>query len=299
MAWKRIEQKQVICTPKLAKEFAEMEPAPNDRPKSDRRCEGIRGWVLSGSFRSCEWASVYCAETKKTYRVNGKHTSTVLAEMNGTAPKNLPISLGRYHADTLRDVAALYATFDHKGGMRSTGDINFAFAASSEDVAEVHKRTINTCTTGIAYATWEGNYNTKPAEERALLMLEHKNFVVWFNQNIGDRTTSNAHIHRGPVVAAMFRSFQKSQKAATEFWMEVLTESNTIPQSPSRKLSRHLLTSTVRSIRATGGTAKMKDGRKIEGYHSLYCRCLHAWNAFRRNATTDLKYYEGDTPDVV
>lgn len=299
MAWKLTEQKSVRYTHALGTEFSEMEPAPNDRPKRDWRCEQIRSALQSGVFRTCEWASCYCKETKKTYRINGKHTSTVLSEMNGNAPKGLQIIVERFEADTLRDVAHLYSTFDRRGSSRSTGDINVAFSASVPELAEMKQRLVSLCVTGMSYATWEENGKYRPAEERALLVVENKDFLLWFEKVVGERTSSNCHLSRGPVVAAMFKTWQKSHKAATDFWEEVISESNSSAQSPSRKLSRHLLTSTVRSIRSTGTGAKMKDGRKIEGFHSLYCRCLHAWNAYRRNATTDLKYYEGDTPDVV
>jgi hypothetical protein len=84
MSWKMIgEPKTRKLTKGLAEEFAGMPPAPHDRPLNSTRCAVLKTAFDLGKFRTCEWAKAYCEETKTTYRINGKHTSTVLASYNG------------------------------------------------------------------------------------------------------------------------------------------------------------------------------------------------------------------------
>jgi hypothetical protein len=99
-------------TKKLAAEFAEMDPAPRDRPLSERRLSVYRSLWSRGLFRPCTWARAYCAETGGLYRVNGKHTSTLLAGLSEIP--EFYVTVEDYQCDTLEDVAHLYGTFDSR-----------------------------------------------------------------------------------------------------------------------------------------------------------------------------------------
>ena len=69
-------------TRSLVKEFVEMDPAPNDRPLSEKRLQVYRRILADHQFRPCVWASVFCKDTNCDYRVNGKHTSLMLSGAN-------------------------------------------------------------------------------------------------------------------------------------------------------------------------------------------------------------------------
>ncbi len=284
MAWTHLEKPSMVrCTKSLASEFATMDPAPHDRVFRPSIATHLKSSIEEGRFRLADFASVACKETGKTYRVNGKHTSTVLSEMNGHFPKDLWAIVEKYQADTLQDVASLYATFDHMKSIRNRGDINKAFAAANPDLAEVPIKLINVSASGIAYSMWEDGYASHDAEECAALLCANPDFVLWTYFLLKGDSKKLRHMTRRSVFAAMFKTFNRSQKASTEFWEMVRDESHPTNSHPTRKLSRHLLTHSMRH--------RDEYGKDCDSWHSMYARCLHAWNAFRTGSTTDLKYY--------
>lgn len=294
MGWRHAEKPTTVkCTRALVKEFAEMEGAPHDRNLSATRQGFIKSMVVEGRFRLADFASVKCNATGKTYRVNGKHTSMVLNELNGEFPRDLFAIVERYEADNLEDVAKLYATFDHRRCVRSTADINKSFAATHPDLAEIAHRIINTCATGLAYSLWEDSYCQHESDERAALLLAHPQFVMWVHFLIQGHNANRHPLMRGAVVGAMFRCFSKNQKQATDFWELVRDESHPNNLHPTRTLSRWLNKHAMR----TG--AKKSPGQ--DSPRGMYVRCIHAWNAFREgvDSLSELKYFTGiKTPTV-
>lgn len=268
----------------LATKYRDMEPCPGDRTRNESRCVKYHDAILEGTFRTVEWASCTCLETGKTYRVNGKHTSFVMAEMNGTLPKNIWCLESKYLADTLSDVAELYATFDNSRTVRKVSDTNRAFARSCSELNDVTDTTINQCTAGIIYALHPLTRGKFTQEQRARLMIKNIPFVLWFSGIIPD-SASCKHFRRSAVVGAMLQSFLKDREASTTFWSEVRDGTNPEATAPSRVLERFLI--------ATRGKANSDE---------VYAKCIHAWNAFRRNVKTHgcLKWYpQAERPEAV
>ena len=284
MAWHMIgEPKTRKLTKSLADEFSGMTPAPHDRALNSTRANVVRVAFEQGKFRTCEWASAYCEQTKQKYRINGKHTSTVLSSMNGMFPKDVSIILEHYHCDTLEDVAALYSTFDTRSSVRSAGDINRIYAAICPELDNISGRVISVCVTGIAFSLLEDSYRHRSAEERAQLIVGNVEFILWVAGIVPQKNNSIGHIFRGPVVAAMLKTWNKSKNAATEFWTAVRDETGSKPDSADRKLAKFLITSR---LQPRGGTEfKSASGRET------YVKCLHAWNAWRKGEPTSLAYH--------
>jgi hypothetical protein len=295
MAWKMVGEPKVRrVTRTLSDEFSQMTPAPNDRHIGPTRSSIIRRAFDMKRFRTCEWASAYCAETKQTYRVNGKHTSTILSSMNGEFPKDLSVIVEHYHCDTLEDVASLYATFDIRACGRSTGDINRSYAASVPELANLTGRIINLAVTGISYALWEETYCQHPPEDRAQLAVANKEFVVWLDEIMGSANAAPyKHLRRSPVVAVMFMSYKKSKAAATEFWTAVRDETGAKPDLPDRRLAKLLLTGALHHRKAD-------PSKKSILSREMLVKCIHYWNAWRRKETTTAPYYaDAKTPAPV
>jgi hypothetical protein len=287
---------ELVGTPKtekvtqsLAIKFRDMEPVPHDRPLNPRRIDAYRKMLAVGLFRPVQWATVHCSETQATYRVNGKHTSNLFAEYE-ELPQPIHATIEHYHCDDLDDVARLYATFDSRTQVRTTNDINRAFAAIDPDLAEIQTRIINLCVTGIAYVQVGDRYTTKPAAERAECLLDESNkvFIKWAAEVLATKNDSTQHLWRSPVVGAMFASYQKSRKAANEFWLAVRDGTGASPKAPDRVLNKFLLTKFVMN----GGVCTSRSAKSLCGPREMYVKCLHAWNAWRRDTTTDLKYHE-------
>ncbi len=268
-----------------------MEAAPDDRPMSELRLRVYEKLVKEGDFRPVTWASAYCKETGATYRVNGKHTSTLFSGLEPLPELYAVVEV--YECEELRDVARLYSTFDSKMQSRTVADINRSFASCVPQLAEVDSRTINTCTPAIWYSRLQDGYGHIQPQERAEALLENWNFVVWVFELLGHNNSGlKSCLKRMPVVAAMFSTYQKHPNLAEKFWTAVRDETGEKPTDPDRKLSRFLLTSGL--IRQDRASRKL-----IVPAREFFVKCLHSWNAWREGQPTSLAYHaNAPVPDV-
>ena len=286
---------ELVGTPKtekvtqsLAVSFRDMDPVPHDRPLNPKRVDAYRKMLAAGLFRPVQWATVHCNETQATYRVNGKHTSNLFAEYE-QLPQPIHATIEHYHCDDLDDVARLYATFDSRTQVRTTNDINRAFAAIDEDLAELPAKIINLCVTAIAYCKHADSYTKVAAAERAECLLDehNKKFISWVHELLGNSGNRDASrlLWRSPVVAAMYATHSKSRRDANEFWLAVRDGTGPTPKTPDRVLNRYLLSKAVIGSRNTSHSSRLAAPRE------MFVKCLHAWNAWRRDVATDLKYH--------
>jgi hypothetical protein len=285
MPWELIDSKVQEMTKSLIREFSEMEPAPADRILSERRLQVYERLVRSMQFRPCVWAKVVCEETDTTYRVNGKHTAVLFSRLFDEFPDQ-QVVVEFYKCQTLEDVGRLYGTFDSSIVSRSSSDINKAFAATIQELANVPRKILDRCATGISiglsgcsFHAGTSGIGTPP--ERAERLLEFPDFVLWVESMISD-PTKFGHLCRVGVVAAMFSTYQKCKKDASIFWAAVREENGDKPNDPDRQLARWLLTTSVRSS-SEGNIPKSRRADARE----MYVRCIHCWNAWRRGE--DLK----------
>lgn len=301
--WKTSEKpRTIIATPFLVKEFDEMEPAPYDRPMSERRLQVYERIWRAGEFRTVVWASATCGETNNTYRINGKHTSRMLSGKTAKELEEHPlhVTVERYFCDKLSDVANLYNTFDSQLASRSNRDVNMAFAAAI-GMASVPTRHIHNTVSAAAYLKWtESELRKIGAAEKAEELMDRQHFVKWLIEVLpssgGGRThgvNSHLHLHRTPVVTAMMSTYDRAgPHLAKQFWVSVRDESAADRNDASRTLARYLVRTSLR-----GGNAK--DARKVVPFREMYVKCLHAWNAWRRKETTNLNYFPAaDIPEV-
>jgi hypothetical protein len=288
--------KNVRVTKALATEFRDMTPAPADRELSQQRIEAYRKAIEIGIFRpTVDWCSAYCEETKSQYRVNGKHTSTLLSSLD-SIPSEMTACISEYRCETMDDVAKLYATFDTNEQMRRAGDIYRIFAAIDPTTSSLSSRVVSLCVSGVAFRSYESRYtNSTTAAGRAEYLLDGtvRQFASWLSDIVGKK--GSRHVHRVPAVAAMFATWSKCRKDATEFWTAIIEETGLSPTLPDRKLAKYLITHTVNSGRGASRNAVSTRAAPRE----VYVKCLIAWNAYRAGATTDLKFYpHAKTPAV-
>lgn len=264
-----------------------MDKVQHERPLSERRLMVYERLFREGSFRPVTWAKAFCRETKGWYRVNGQHTSNLLFSWKDKLPEFF-VTVEEYECDTLEDVAKLYATFDSKMQSRSSNDIYNSFASTIPELAAIPSRTINKSVSGMAYYTWGTDQHSKQPAERAELLLDYPEFVLWLNSltsNIEreERGTS-AILYRAPVIAAMFGTWQKTKGDATKFWTAVRDETDPSPGMPTRKLAKFLARTGV-NMGSGARHLRKADNREF------FVKCLHAWNAWRGDETTNLNYY--------
>jgi hypothetical protein len=292
MAWVlRTKPLNVKASRKLAERFDTMTPCPHDRPMKSQILDMLDRAIKEDQLRGMVWAEAYCKATGETYRINGKHTSHKLVQCNGDLKTWPFVTVEEYDCDTMEDVADLYCTFDPGRSARNSNDVNRIYLATNPELADVPGRIFSLAVTAVSYATWEDRYSTHDARERAQLALATPAFPVWLATIINSADAAKM-LKRGPVAACMFRCWQKSQKAANEFWTAVRDGSDPAAVSPSRRLQKFLLI-TCGSNRSPGGKTRAMP-------REFYVRSIHAWNAWRRGETTDLKYFPAaKTPAVI
>lgn len=294
MSWKMSEKpRTVLASKSLIEEFIEMEPAPYDRPLSERRMMVYERILRAGNFRVVTWASAHCLETNCTYRVNGKHTSLMLSKLD-----KLPefyVTLERYTCDTLKDVGKLYNTFDSSLSSRTTSDINAAFASTIAELKDIPLRLINLTVAASAYLKWTDNElrRVSPAEKAEQLM-DRTGFVHWLRKVIPgisfkSSNTLTKHLLRGPVAAAMMSTYDKAPRIAEQFWVMVRDESSPDRDDATRILARFLVRAALAS-----GDARHGPEKKMVGFQEMYVKCIRAWNSFRTGEPTTLQYRAKD-----
>lgn len=286
--WKMTEKpRTILANPGLVDEFVRMEPAPYDRPLSERRMMIYERILAQGAFRPVVWASATCYETNATYRVNGKHTSLLLSRL--TKLPDFYVTVERWGCDTLQDVGNLYNTYDSSLATRNASDINMAFAATIPGLRGIPGKLINYTVSAAAYLKWnESEIRKVSPAERAEELLDRHDFTIWLRDIITstntERQSNSRPILRTPVVTAMMATYDRAPNVAKEFWTEVREESAPKKDDPTRVLARYLVRAVLQGGRGT-------TTRQVVGFREVYVKCLHAWNAYRSGESTALQYY--------
>ena len=255
MVWVLVERPKTIkVTKRNATELAEMDSPAMDRPLRERRLNVYRRELNSGNFRPVSWAKAYCRETKTWYRINGQHTSTLFSSVDKLSEfQELFAVVEEYDCDTLEDVSRLWSTFDSQAQTRNATEINRAFVASIGEIAEYagNTRFTNLVVGGLCFYQSPATVGVIGGlADRAELLFDHVEEYKWLLTVLTGKGNSNAKIlQRVPVVACMVGSFNKSRKAANEFWNAVKDATGTEPGLPDRVLNRWLLENAVVSGR--------------------------------------------------
>lgn len=273
MAWKQSEPYSLVpVTDGLLDQFVKMESCPGDRPMSDKRVEYLKNEINAGRFRGATLASVYCRETGKVYRVNGKHTVMALmdSDRNGTM-----LQLEKFVADNLSDVADLYSTFDAAVNSRRSSDVNSSVCAAHPHLANLSTRTRNWLIAGLAFAKWGSNCFAKPPLARAKLVEGEDGLCTWILSTIDMiHVRKRSAFARYPVIGAMVNTWRKDSEFAKQFWPQVFDHDETDPASGYTMLAVYIL----RACAFDGSKSINRVNPRC-----LYIASIKIWNAIRAN----------------
>lgn len=218
------------------------------------------------------------------YLVNGQH------QCNGVVAANKPVKVvfEKYLCDTMDDVSLLYEQFDnHK--TRSLQNL-VTMKQDALGIIEWPSKIANLTVTGAAMK--EGKFNASKHVKVSLLpeYLRHGKFLRKLLTDIpsGSWAKECAHLMRGPVVSAIFTTWEKSQSDSERFWIAVRDGEGLKRTEPQHKLRDFLKESNFDRGRGAVGGA-----RRTVNQHEMTSRCITAWNAFRKGQSTDLKYFPG------
>lgn len=288
---RKINKTNVPLTMTLAEDFATMPrwqvhgTAQGERSLSRHRVAQLRREHEAGRFRDPEWSVAWFGGKK--FRMNGQHSSTMLAELNGSFPRGMEVSIVEYLCETEEDLLALFQSFDPPWSSRDAR----AYAgsriavepllASNEDVTrDIALRSGS----AMAFHSRGASARTS-ARERAQIIHEDPAFVVAHAPYAKGSMGLNRLWSVG-VGAAMYGTWEAAATATGErdtdgwsaFWWPVFHETDPNTESMTRVLARFLRQGKGR-----------KDNTK-EQMRMTYVKCLRAWNAWRQGKTSPMPY---------
>ncbi len=276
---------------------------PGERELKTARVKFLKDHVKLGSFVGPGWAVATSRVTGERYRINGQHSSTMLASLTPEAfPQGLLATIDYFMFDSLReDSPGLFNLFDHPRAARTDTDYMGIHRAAHEDLSDIDNPFLVKTTNGIAFlaktrreelrkrleAGLESPTSEVTAEEVAKLInhrdhgtffheARYREFAIWLWQWHG--TKNAAFINRAGIVSEILNDWEKSVPIATEFWRNVMFEDVADSEDDSRQCAEALRVMGVKR------QAKQEDFQK---------RARRHWNRYHRIRELESKKAQG------
>lgn len=260
-------------TQDLAIQFRALDASPTERDLNPSRLRMLREKAENGLLINFHWATANV--NGKVMRVNGQHSSTMLADLNGEFPQGLKVHLDEYEVDGLNGLTSLFRQFDDRKSGRSSADVAGAFHKLEPNLQDVPPPTGKLGIEGINYykTNVEGTSSLKGDEQYSLFHESTlHSFLKWIGELFSIKTPE---LRRPAVVAAMYGTFDKNEKAAREFWESVARGGDEYEtNAPATVLDEWLKKAK------TGELDTLKPGQ-------YYLGCIYAWNAYLQKRTIE------------
>ena len=265
----------------LAK-FLAYPPSPTELDRKDKRVKHLRDKAERGLLIPFQWS---IAEFNgMTYRMNGRHSSEMLAALNGKFPNDLFVHLDEYSVESDGGLAMLFRQFDDRASGRSPADVAGAYQGLEPDLREVPRPPAKLAVEAITWyrknvekAPYEdGDDRYRVFHERAL----HA-YIAWVSELFAHKVPELAN---DGVMAAIFGTYEANRARAEIFWPQVAKGGDEYQEgAPDRVLSEWLRAAIEEGTQENA--AKLTPSQKYQG-------CVYAWNAWRRDQASikDIKY---------
>ena len=272
------ELKSRVIEPLTEKHVREARSAPDipgERSKKKSRLQWIINMLEQQEFVRADFAYCYCKATDKRHRVNGNHTSTVLAQCLDNQemppfPTGIDVQVEEWECDTTMDLINVFDTFDNARSSRSSDDRLHNFIGQYEELFAMPEECVKAAVRGVnkyraIRRTEEPSF---PARDIGLLLQEKpvREYCEW----IADFSGSLYPGWKKPGInAAMYGSWLEDPRLADVVWEEVMGESNPDPASDSR-----ILATTLRVSQAKKGKDSEFFYRKCEKFFRKQVRMV-------------------------
>jgi hypothetical protein len=272
--FKLIDSETVDVTPQLAAEFSAMAASATERDIKSKRLDYLRDAVLGGTAIAFTWTKAKVAASGKTYRVNGHHSSTMLAELNGDFPAGLKAHIDTYEVPDDTTLGLLFQQIDSRQSARTVDDISGAYQGLQPDLAGVPKLAGRKAIEG--YVWYEKNKvgNDVPSGDARFNLFFHHNLHP-FIQMTGRILSVKTPEFTTPVIGAMYGAYDRDPLEAERFYGDVAKQGggNDV-NHPAAVLDAWLVASR-----------EEKENKPKE--QEVYYACAYAWNAYRNSKTLD------------
>jgi hypothetical protein len=258
-------------TKDLVLEFSEMPPTPAERPYSEKRHDYLKDAVVNGAAVSFHWARALCLEDNKVYRINGQHSSIMLAGLDGTMPENLKAHVDDYEVPDKASLGFLFRQIDPRASARSISDISAVYQGLQDDLAGVSKKSGRAAIEGIAWFLGRivGDYIPSGDDKFTLFQQpKHHPFIHMIGRIFSEKTPEFTKA----VLGAMYGTWECAPEQAETFWSDVAHEGGGNEGThPATVLDAWLL---------AAHEAKAENKPKER---EIYRACALAWNAYRNH----------------
>lgn len=258
----------------LAAEFSAMDASTTERDLKSKRLEYLTTAVLGGTAIAFNWAKAHVADTGETYRVNGHHSSTVLASLNGKFPQGLKVHVDTYKVADKEALCKLFRQFDSRVSARTVDDVSGAYQGVEPSLASVPKGAARKAIEGaIWYRKNKVGDDVPSGDDRFewFLKPEMHPFIQMTGRILSVKTPEFAT----PVIGAMFGAFERHPNDAEKFYGDVAKQGGGNDENhPAFVLDAWLV--EARDVSEDKPTEK-----------EVYAACAYAWNAFRNNKSID------------
>jgi phage gp37-like protein len=294
-----IERRNADIDPSWAKHYLLYNTYKYQRKVRDGHVNELAEKMIDGRFRFGDLA--FAVYKGQDIMMNGQHQSHAIIKSGQT----IPCVIERYRCTNEIDLSDMFKQFENLP--RSTNDYVDAEAGALNLNWPLYIPRLVIAAATIEYTInnssisnqLKGNINpatstTKQAknplfkENRVNFLrnyIKEGNFVNKIFTHINGQTVidkkTTIHLRRAPVVYVMFLTFRKNEKDATVFWKNVRDGEVLTSDMPEWKLREFL--KNVNSMTTHLSRRVVKD-------HEYICKCIAAWNAFRKQTTTRLAY---------
>ena len=229
--------------------------------------------VLNGRAITFTWAKAHVLETGETYRVNGNHSSTMLAKLNGDFPEGLKVHVDTYEVADKKALCLLFRQFDSRVSARTVDDIAGAYQGVETALASVPKQAARKAIEGIVWYERNKIGSDVPAgDDRFQWLLDPR--YHQFIQMTGRILSLKTPEFNAPVIGAMYGAHDREPAKAEEFYDAVAKQGGGNDEDhPASVLDAWLVSS------------REQDDKPTE--KETYYACAYCWNVFRRGGSLD------------
>jgi hypothetical protein len=294
VAFNLVQSETKPTTRALACQIRDLTEVPGERPLKTARLEYLRRELAAGTVVAFIW--VVALFNGIRYRINGKHSSHLLADENVVIPAGAKTTLYTYTCETEADLASLWSKYDNKDSVRNNREQLHAHAANSQELANVSQTVLLTAQRAVGIVELgESAYNRASSDKRFETLLAHADFCHWLARLLPLGHKSRIFVSRHGVVDAMYRSWRVNPEKADIFWREMVSGSNPNPNSQSRLLHDHCLAHGAHQ----GSGATSRSGKPALPWKALASHLVAGWNAWRQGRVVKHFRFTGSIPEVV
>jgi hypothetical protein len=270
-------------TKDLAEKFRDLKASPTEREINPARMKYLERMAADDKLVTFHWSTAEISG--ETVRMNGQHSSAMLAGLNGAFPDGLYVHLDHYKVDGPEGLAALFRQFDARKSSRSASDVAGAYQGLVPELQGLNKRLAKL---GIEAVVWYlGQVEKEPVpggddQYELFNFRKYDPFLSWID-NLFAGTVKVPEMRNKTVVAAMYSTFTKNAQAAKEFWHLVARggADDADETDPAKALDIWL--------------NDIKLGKRDLAAAQIYQGCINAWNAYRDGRPIKDIRYAGKT----